>query len=308
MPAVTEQVPTMYIEVVTTGESGYVRDDTAGTAHEEVINCAEVTFLPNTGKMAKEILDTEGNGTGKFEAGNVNIRYIKDCPTIILEEQKKLGWEKNPISTNDAIVIKKGKSFIKREGDVALFDYLQKVFYNLKAPNRPRSAKALFTVVEIEKNISTINEGDFMQAEAVSFVRTLVLKTGNNYKYKENKIDNILTALSLFGGDSYSEKIRVLTDHAKKHPKEFLDITSKLENITATEISHALELNVIRFEGNTVEYVDGKKVLASIPLEAKSVSKKIEALTELLQTPEYAQAYTELKAKLEIAKENSLKA
>ncbi len=305
MSTTAEKIPTMYLEVVTQGDSGYVRDDTRGTAHEEKISCAEVTFVPNVGKMAEEILDESGKGTGRFK--NVPIRYIKDCPYIKVSEQKQHGYEKNTIATNDAIVIAKGKAIIKKEGDLALFDYLQNVFYNSAAPNRPRTAKAIFKVVEVEKNVSTINEGKFLQAKAIGFVETLVLKTGNSYKYQENKIDNILTALSLFGGDNYSDKIRVLTDYAEKHPKDFLDMTSKLDNITITEVSHSIELSVVQFEGNTLVYVADKKVVCIVPSEAKSQMKKIEAAAEVLKTPEYSQAYTELKAKLEIAQENSLK-
>lgn len=305
MSIVADKVPTMYLEVVTQGDSGYVRDDTKGTAHEEKISCAEVTFVPNVGKMAEEIVDEKGTGTGRFK--NVPIRYIKDCPYIKVSDQKTHGYEKNTIATNDAIVIKKGKAIIKEEGDLALFSYIKNVFYNLSAPNRPRTAKAIFKVVEVEKNVSVINEGKFLQAKAIMFVETLVLKTGNTYKYKEDKIDNILTALSLFGGDNYSDKIRVLTDHAEKNPKTFLDIVSKMDNITITEVSHCLELNVIAFEGNSAVYVEGKKLVGIVNAEAKSTAKKIDALAELLQTPEYAQAYTELRAKLEIAQENNLK-
>lgn len=308
--SVISEVPTMYLEVVTTGESGYVRDDTAGTAHEETINCAEVTFIPNRGKMAEEILD-ESNENKSFNPKryrNVEISYIKDCPYIKVEDQKKFGYERNKIATVDSIVIKKGKALIKREGDVALYDYIMNVFYNLSAPNRPKTAKALIKVVEIEKNISTRNEDKFLQARAITFVETLVIKTGQKYQYKESKIDNILTALKLFGGDNYSDKIRVLTEHAEKFPKEFLDIVSKLDNVTMTEITHALELDIIHFEGGIAQYVSDKKVVATITTEAKSQNKKIEALSDILQTPEYAQAYQELRAKLEIAKEKSLKA
>lgn len=302
-----DEVPTMYIEVVTTGESGYVRDDTRGTPYEETINCAGITFVPNSGKMAEEIIDEKtGRPTGRFK--NVPIRYIKDCPYIKVEDQKRFGYEKNSIATNDAIVITKGKSIIKREGDIALFDYLFNVFYNTTAPKRPRTAKAIFKVVEVEKKVNSGNEDKFLQAQAIIAVSTLVIKTGNSYKYKESKIDNILTAIEKFGGDNYSDKIKVLTDYAEKQPKSFLDITSKLENITITELMEAIELDLIRIAGSTAEYVESKKILASIPPELKSTAKKMEYVAELLQTPEYAQAYTEFRAKLEIAQEKSLQA
>lgn len=305
----SDKVPEMYIELTVKGESGYVMDGTKGTPHEQTINCAGLAFVPSVGKMAVEIVDENGKGTGRYR--NEEIRYIKDCPYITVADQKKYGYEKNKIATNDAIPIKKGSAIIRREGDVALYDYLMNVFYNADAPNRPKTLpknKAIYKVVEIEKNITKFNEDIFLQSEAIMYVKTLVLSSGKSFKYQENKIDNLITALNVFGGDNYSTKIRVLTDCAKKDPKGFLDLATKLESITITEITHALELDVIRFEGNTAEYVDGKKVLGTVPPEIKSQAKKIEALADILKTPEYAQAYTEFKAKLEIAQEKSLKA
>lgn len=303
-----EDVPTMFIEVLATGDSGYVRDDTRGTPYQESINCAEVTFIPNRGKMAKPISYNDKGEPTAFR--NVDIRYIKDCPYIEIEEQKKNNYEPSTIKNNDAIVIKKGKAMIKREGDIALFDYIQNVFYNQNAPNRPRSAKALIKVVELEKKVSLVNENVFLQARAITAVEKLVLKQPGktvSYKYQESKIDNLLTALNKFGGDNYSDKISVLTACAKADPQGFLDIAAKLDNITITEITHALELNVVAFEGSTLQYVDGKAVVCTIDNMIKAQASKIAAASDLLKTPEYAQAYTELKAKLEIAQEKQLK-
>lgn len=302
----SSKVPEMYIETLVKGASGYVRDDTVGTPFEEVINCAGIEFIPNTGYMSEEILDSDGKGTGRYK--NTAIRYIKNCPLIKVNEQKAADWEKSKISTSDSIQITKGKSIIKREGDIALYDYLKNVFWNAQAPNRPRSAKALFTVVELEKNVSDLNEKDFLEAKAVMLVEGLVLKTGKTHKFKENKIDNLLTAINTFGGDNYADKIRVLTSKAKEDPKSFLDIATKMEGVVVTEISHAMQLAVIQFVGNTLQYIGDKKIVVVVSEEYKSQSKKIEAAAELLKTPEYAQAYQELKAKLEIAEENQLKA
>lgn len=304
---VKEKVPSMYIEVLERGDSGYVRDDTVGTPHEERIDCPGVIFIPNTGNMSEEIIGAGGKGTGTFR--NVRIRYIKNCPLIKVEEQKAAGWDKHPIPSNDVIQVSKGKTIVKREGDTALYDYLENVFYNESAPNRPRSAKAIFKVIKLEEKTETLNEKDFVQADAVNFVQSLVNKVGNkSYKYNEAKIDNVLTALNLFGGETYPEKVNVLTHAAKQSPYEFLNIVTKLEQVTITEVTHAIELNVIRFEGSSVEYCDSKKVLATISSDFKSQDKKINAVADLLKTPEYAQAYQELKAAMEIAREKNLKA
>jgi hypothetical protein len=257
--------------------------------------------------MSEEMLDANGKGTGTFR--NVKIRYIKNCPLIKVEEQKAAGWDKHPIPSNDVIQVSKGKTIVKREGDTALYDYLEKVFYNESAPHRPRSAKAIFKVVKLEEKTETLNEKDFIMADAINFVQGLVLKVGDkSYKYQESKIDNILTALSLFGGDTYPDKVNVLTYQAKQSPYEFLQIVKKLEQTVITEVTHAIELNVVRFEGTSLEYCDNKKVVLTIGAEYKAQDKKIIAAADMLKTPEYAQAYQELKAAMEIAKEKNLKA
>jgi len=153
-----------------------------------------------------------------------------------------------------------------------------------------------------------VNEAQFLQARAISYVETLVLKTGkSSFKFKEAKIDSILSMLSVHGGDNYAEKINALTHAAKKSPYEFLQTVTKLDQVVIVEITHAIELSVIRFEGATAEYCNNKKVLATVGTEFKSQDKKIEALADLLKTPEYAQAYQELKVAIEIAEEANLK-
>jgi hypothetical protein len=300
------EVPVMLIEVIDQQDSGYVRDDTAGTPYEERITSPGAIFIPNTGKMSKPIVNSEGAETGRFQ--NVSIRYIKGCPFIDIAEQEKNNWKPNSIANEDAIVILKGKTMVKREGDVALFDYLEKVFYNVNAPNRPTRAKAFFKVVELDKQTESLNERDFEQAEAVRYVQSLVIKKGEKkYAYKEDKIDNILQVLNLFGGETYPDKINVLTKAAKNSPENFLKIVIKSEDITVTEVAHAIELNVIHFVGNSAEYVKDKKVVASLGTESLSKDKKISKLAELLRTPEYAQAYQDLKVMIELTQEESLK-
>ena len=301
-----EAVKEMYLELVDTGDSGYVLDGSENTPFKETINCAGLAYVPSTGKMSVEIKDDNGKGTGRYR--NVSIRYIKDCPYIDVEEQKKFGWDKSKIPSVDAIQIFKGKTLIKREGDVALFDYLEKVFYNQTAVGRPKTAKAIFKVVSVIGKVDEVNEGEFLKAKAISYVSSLAVQKGKGqYSFKEAKIDNILTMLKLFGGDNYSEKINVLTVAAKKNPKDFLDAVTALEQVTLTEVSHALELNVIKFDGKSVQYVGDNKVLATLSEDANTQPKKIGEFSGMLQTPEFAAVYQELKAKIELAKDAQLK-
>lgn len=297
------KVPELLLEIIDQADSGYVRDDTVGTAFEDRITCPSIVFVPNTGKMAAPIKDKEGKETGRYK--NVNTRYIKGCEEIEVEKQKDMGFEPAEISNVDVIAIKKGRALFKREGDIALFDYLEKSFWNLDAPNRPKNsqAKALFKVSKVNENIAEINESEFLKAKAVTYVQSLITKVGKGYKFNEEKIDNILTILNKFGGETFSEKINVLTREARINPKFFLETVTKLDEIAITEITHALELNVIEFVDNTVKYTKDKKVIANLGNEKLTQDKKIIAIAELLKTPEYAKQLDEFKIKVDIAKE-----
>lgn len=322
MPITAENnIPTMLISLIDQQDSGWVCDDTVGTAHEQRICAPGVLFVPNKGKRSVPILDDNGKTIGYK---SIPIQYIKGCEEIDVEKQRKLGFrpddkgvfnQGNSIPTEDAIVIKKGNSIIKREGDTALFDYLSVVMYNLSAPNRTKASKAIFKVVEVDKQTETLNEKDFLESDAVAYVQTLLMKQGKGYKYKEDKIDSLLSILGLYGGDTFPNKINTLTLAAKGRinqdgltitTKQFLDIVTKLDETTITEVTHALQLDVIKFEGNSVLYTDGGKVLASLGDTKMKHNQKIEALSELLKTPEYAQSYQELKAKSELAQEKTL--
>ena len=312
----SKEVETLYIEVTEQGDSGWVKEDTKGTPYEEKITSPNVLFIPNKGKMAKPIIKDGVVVSYKF----VPIQYIKGCNEIEVEEQRKLGYEPddkgvfnkgNYISNEDAIPIIKGKAVIKNEGDVALFNYLKNVLYNQSSPDREATttrAKIMFKVIDINKNTEVFNEFDFLQAEAVNYIQVnLLLKVGKGqYKYQEAKIDNIMTVLNLFGED-YPQKVSVITKAAKTNPEGFLQLVVKLDQTILTEVAHALELDVIRFEGNTAEFVEGKKVVATLAVAHKSQENKIKALSELLRTPEYAQVYQELTAKIEIAQDKKLK-
>lgn len=298
------QVPVMYLETLQRQDSGYVRDDTAGTAYEEKIDTAGITFIPNIGSMREQVLDVNEKPTGGWM--DVPIRYIKNCPYIRVDEQKKYGFEPHKIPSYDAISLKKGKAIVENSGD-KLYEYLKNVNYNLSNPNRSPKAKPLFKVVEIEKKVNDSNELDFVRARAVIYVESLVLKTGNSYKYKEDKIDSILTLIGVHGGDNYSEKINSLTHAAKNNPVVFLQMVTKADDILTVEVTHALEANVITFKGNTVEGVEDKKVYANLGTEKMSHDRKITVLAELLRTPEYASAYQDIKTKTELAQEKMLK-
>lgn len=304
-PEVKTQPRVMVIESIEKRDSGYVRTDTKGTRHEEKIDCPSVIFIPNRGKIAKKTVIN-----GKETIIYVKARYIKGCSEIEEQKQKELGIDIKDLLPSDSVIqLDKGVRMIREEGDLALFAYLENVLYNENAPNRQGSkAKAIFKVVEVDQKNESLNQRSFLTAEAVGYVASLVLKVGkDSFKYKESKIDNILQVLNEAGGEGYAEKVNTLTRLAELNPTKFLQTVKSLENTIVTEITEALELNVIQLTAKTAEFVEDKKMLANFGEVKLKKEKQIETLADLLRTPEYAAAYQELKAKIEIAQENQFK-
>lgn len=298
----SKKVDTIILEWINQRDSGYRRDDMKGSPLEGRITCGSQCGIPNTGKMAKKIIED-----GKEKIVYVPIRYIKGCDEIEISEQKKRGYEPNAIKTEDKIYLTKGAALVKDEGDRAFFKYLSNVFYNEDAPMRSKRAVALFRIAKKEEKLSADNELDFAMGKALGYVESLVSKKGKESIYNEAKIDSVLSILGKFGGTSTSEKIRVLTHEAKTKPVLFLQTVTKLDDLVTTEIAHALELDVIHFVKNTAEYVEDKEVLAHLGDEKLKQSDKIVKLSEILRLPEYEGQYNKFKIKLEIAQENSLK-
>lgn len=303
----SKKVETIVLEWINQRDSGYRRDDMKGSPLEGRITCGSQCGIPNTGKMAKTITETDKNGKPVEKIVFVPIRYIKGCDEIEIAEQKKRGYEPNAIKTEDKIYLNKGTAVVKDEGDRAFFKYISNVFYNEDAPNRSKRAVALFRIAKKAEKVSADNEVDFARGRALGYVEGLTSKKGKEFSYDETRIDSTLSILSKFGGETPDEKIKVLVHEAKNNPVEFLKLVTKLDDLIVTQITHALELDVIHFSGNSAEYVDDKKILAQLGDGKMKQSAKITKLSEMLRLPEYEGQYNEFKIKLEIAQENSLK-
>ena len=94
---------------------------------------------------------------------------------------------------------------------------------------------------------------------------------------------------------------------ARRDPKDFLDKALKFEQTIITEITFGLELNVIRFEGNTAIYCNKDSVIADLGRGNLKQETKINKLADLFGTPEYKAAYEEFKIELEVAMEKKNK-
>lgn len=293
--------PTIFIELVDQGSSGFIQNDTIGTPTQIEVRAPGRRYIPNTGYRLGEKKEGE-NGKQKTVKFNEKIRYIKNETVISVTEQQKLGIEPNPLPTEDKIFIEKGFAMVVREGStIGLYDYLSQSFYNESNPNRSPKATALYRVLQIDKEAEKFNEDELVAADAVKYVGTLYQRTSkNNYQYNEVKIDAVCEMFAVFA-ESYATKIKSLLLMAKQRPEWFLDRVTKLEQTTITEVVHALELNVIQFKENTAQYCNKEKVLYVFDGKRLNREGMISKLADFLRTREGHQQYMELKAELEVA-------
>lgn len=303
-----EKAPVLFIELVDQGNSGFIQDGTENTPTPNQLRAPSVRFIPNEGFRRGLRIDIV-NGKEKKVYYNEKIRYIKNEEVISVSEQKRLGIEPSPLATEDKIAIEKGYATIVREGaSVGLYDFILDAYYNGSNPNRSEKATELYRVVELDKKAEAFNEDELVAADAVKYVGTLYTKLGpgKGYQYDEDKINAVCEMLAVVAMTP-ATRIQALMSLAKQRPEWFLDKVTKLEQVTITEIMHALELNVIRFNGNTAEYVEKDKILKNLGAGKYSHDTKITRLGDFLRTSEGHEAYMELKAEIQVAMEKHLK-
>lgn len=289
------------VELVDRRPSGFVLDGTRGTRNEHELDAPTARFIPNIGYRAE--LDTDGNPTGVYE----EIRYIKNRKEISLEEQRRKNINPNRAAIEDKIIIKGGRFAVVNEGSTTgLYQYIIDAFYSESAKGRPEDLNAIYRVVIPGKEEEMFNEQEVMAADAIRLIATLYQKTGSEYVYNDEKINALCNLFQIFA-ETPSGKINGLMAIAKRNPENFLQKATKFEQTTVTEVTHAIELNVIKFDGNTVRYVLKDKVITNMGQGNFTHEKKIGKLADLLRTPDFKAAYEELKIELEAAREKAFK-
>ncbi len=289
-----EKPRVIFIEVADKRDSGFVRDGTEGTKYEERLNCPGKLVVPSYSfrhaydEVAKEHYNEE-------------IQYIKGQREISVQKQREKGLKPNP--KMDKIIIEKGHMSIAREGaDIGLFDYMEKSFWNASNPDRSPNASALYKVVDLTKIEEMINERDLKINEAVAMVYTLQVKKGGEWIYQEQRIDSFCELFNV-SAERYASKITALAGIAKMYPDEFLDKVAIFEQKSATTVAHALQLSVIKFEGNVAVYVKKDKIIKDLGLGNMKHDQKIEELATYLRSKDGYEANQELEAEVEHAME-----
>lgn len=304
---VQEEAPCMYIRLTDQRPSGFILDGTRGTKDEQELTAPLARFIPNFGYRRGYKIEQK-NGKPIRIPFNEPIRYIKEQTEISVLKQKELGIERNRATKEDLIEIKRGDFSVVREGSfIGLFDYIRDVFYNKNAEGRSARADVIYEIVDPGKNDEQLNDYDIEMADALQFVARFYQKTPKGYVYKEDKINSLCDLFQIFA-ETMPGKVTGLNALAKGDPGTFLLKAQKFEQINITLVAHALQLNVIRFNGNVAEYVSKEKIMANLGSEPLRHDMKIEKLAELLQSDDFKAINMEFLVELEAAKEKALNA
>lgn len=295
-----EKLPTLFIELFDQRDSGWILDGTESTNKPVKLTAPSAEFIPNRGFR---LVKGNNPATGQAEWFNEEIRYIKNQRELSVEQQKIKGIYPSKNKLEDKIIVKGGNFSVTREGSfIGLYDYLLCVFYNSTNPNRPSSAKKIYKVVEVGKNEEEFNEQEIAIADAIQYLGTMRVKKANGFVYDEQRIDALCQLFVVFA-DSPAGKLSGLVAWAKKDPVDFLNKALKLEQTVQTEIAYALEMSVIKFDGNTLVYCAKDKVICDIGRGNLKHETKIAKAGEFLTAPENKEAYDELIIELNAAQE-----
>lgn len=306
-----DKAPVMFIELVEKQDSGFVRDGTENTPFEERLTAPSIAWIPSEGFRRR--MTTNDKGEVVPTPGVEAIRFIRGVDEISVQRQKELGLEPTNKGKGDKIIFEKGFATVAREGaDVGLYDYLKDVYYNTSNPLRSQKATGIFKVIEQDDDAEVFNDSDMIMEDVLAYTNRLQQKVGktkdgkNLYKYNEEKIDGLCQYFNIFG-ESYAKKLQAIKWFSRVRPQEFLEGAVRWEQTTMMEVSHALQLNVIKFDGNVLMYGTKDKVIKNLGSEKMTKEQKIEASADWLRTSDGHEAYMELKAELDAAKEKQLK-
>jgi len=312
------QYPTLKISIVDQKPSGYFREDTLSSPNPIQKMVADAYYIPNVGEGIKFVKQDKGedvelsvNDYGELvKAGKAHlaviepypIRYIKGCPSIDMLWQQSHNWNPRPDPKADEICIENGYGEFEYSHDPAKYMYLKSLLWNKSLPHRLEHKKALFyEVVEAKK--ATVNVmTELLVKEATDEWSTLITKSDKGFTIDEAKVMGYAGLLNA-SGETPMDMVQSLLVIAKTDPVRFVEKVKLFKEETITDVSHALQLGLVRFEGKDAIFFNGK----IIPLgKVTAVSSKIEKTAEGLKMPENKEFLVQLKAQIELKKEEDL--
>lgn len=297
-----QKVEVMYLELVDQKASGFVLDGTRDTLHQHELQAPSMQWIFPTAKAAEFKEDAQGRKLRH----DIEIRFINGCDSIIPKEQQERGFVPNRFE--DKIGFENGFATIFREGStIGLYDFLKRAYYNADNPDRPGTATPRYREVKLDQHAAEFIDNDEMEARAKTLVYSLRKKGANNAEvYNEEKINTWCRLLQVTE-ETPQRKLVVLLNQAKANPAKFIQLVEQAEQIIFTEITHALQLDVISFEGNIAQYKNGNVIIKALGSGKMNQDQKIETLADWFGTEEGNSALTDMRTHLEIAKENKFK-
>lgn len=317
--------PDLKISVYDQKESGYVREDTIGTKNEIKKMVADAFYIPNEGRgirfvkirygnegEEREIIDREvaikmienkDEGYEEIVAEPYEIRYINGCPSIDREWQESHGWKPRPDPKSDEIMIENGYAEIQYSVNPSKYKYLKESVWNKDLPFRLEHVKPLYyEVKENQKDVLDITR-ELAITEAMKEWEKLVVKTKEGISLNGEKINGLAVLLNVTGLNE-TEKLTAILTKLKSDPLGFIEKVNAFKEQIVTEITHAMQLELIKFEGNSAVFTFNHKKIDLGNLGGKQ--NKIEKLAELLKTEDNKALLATLKSRIQVEKEKKL--
>lgn len=323
MAVKTSLYPDLKISIADQRPSGYFREDTLGSANPIQKFVADAFYIPSVGEgiryvkhegnerkilprgEAFKLIEEKSEGYEDIIAEPYPIRYIAGCPEIDMEWQDEHNWKPRPDPKSDEICIEFGFGEFVYSHNPAKYRYLKEVMYNKDLPNRFAHRSPLFFEVKEVAKVMVDIDAELAVNEAMNEWAKLVTKQkGGKSLLNELKINGYAALLNVQGAN-VSERLKGLLDKLKRDPKGFVEKVRAYEETTITEITHAMQLELIRYEGNVAIFAFGTNKRVELGTIGAKQSK-IERLGELLKTAEYKELYVMLKTQIELAKEKQL--
>ena len=268
--------------------SGFIKEGTEGTRHEEELSAPLRLRMPNTGMRVKREVD----GSLTY----VPIRYIKGSSEIDVEVQNAKGHKPSNDLETDQIYFLSGVLAVANDGETkSLFRFMTENIEYAEAPNRPGNAEApLYFRHNKEKIAEDILKNHALISRANKIVEGLYWDSAGGFVYDEERIDFLCVILGV-KADDYASKASVLLEFARVAPERIVKSLDDHKDKLRAEIMYARELNVLRFEdGKLIHCESGEPVHNFSKKAAKDPELQIEETIQFLTATELGMRYYNL--------------
>ena len=323
----TEVYPDYVISLTDQRWGGYVREDTVNSTNPITKTCPDSFAIPtegygirfvkvsrySNGVERRTVLDSSvaikaiKNKEKEYEdiiEEPYKIRYIFGCPNNDLEWQKKTGWEPSVDPHTDSLWIEDGVQTVSYSANPTKYRFLKELENNASLPFRRDHVRALYYEIQPKKEAELDITAELAVIEATKEWEKLSMRGKNGtFTIDEQKTSGYAELLGIRAA-SLPEKLKSILVFAKTNPIAFIEKVRAYKEEVITEITHAMQLELLKFEGSQAVFIASKKNLELGKLT--DGQSKIERLAVLLQTEEFKPTRVDLKNQIEVAKERNL--